>query len=89
MKLYVGNLSKGITKAQLSDLATPYGTLVTLKVAVDPTTGEAKGFGFVEYSSIEEGRAAIAGLHGRDVEGMALEVNEAPRKARIPSPSER
>ncbi|HYC53428.1 MAG TPA: RNA-binding protein [Candidatus Binatia bacterium] len=89
MKLYVGNLSKGITKSQLSELARPYGSLVTLKVAVDPTSGQAKGFGFIEYSCVEEGRAAIAGLDGRDVDGLALIVNEAKPKAHIPSPMER
>ena len=80
MKLYVGNLSKQITDAQLSDLATPYGALVSANVATE-RGGESKGFGFVEYSNADEARAAITGLDGRDVNGQALKVNEAkPRK---------
>lgn len=80
MKLYVGNLSKQITDAQLSDLATPYGALVSANVATE-RGGESKGFGFVEYSNADEARAAITGLDGRDVNGQVLKVNEAkPRK---------
>ena len=81
MKLYVGNLSKQVNDAQLSDLATPYGKLVSANVATERGSGESKGFGFVEYTSADEGNAAIAGLDGRDVNGQALKVNEArPRK---------
>jgi cold-inducible RNA-binding protein len=81
MKIYVGNLSKQVTDAQLNELALPYGTLVSAVVATERSSGESKGFGFVEYSSATEGQAAIAGLDGRDVNGQALKVNEArPRK---------
>ncbi|HEV7241687.1 MAG TPA: RNA-binding protein [Thermoanaerobaculia bacterium] len=81
MKLYVGNLAKQVTDAQLNDLAVPFGTLVSANVATERSSGESKGFGFVEYTNADEGRAAIAGLDGKDVHGQALKVNEArPRK---------
>lgn len=81
MKLYVGNLSKQITDAQLNDLAAPFGTLVSATVATERSSGESKGFGFIEFSNEAEARAAITGLDGREVNGQALKVNEAkPRK---------
>jgi RNA recognition motif-containing protein len=81
MKLYVGNLSKQITDAQLNDLAVPFGTLLSANVATEKSTGASKGFGFIEFSNADEARAAITGLDGRDVNGQALKVNEAkPRK---------
>jgi RNA recognition motif-containing protein len=81
MKLYVGNLSKQITDAQLNDLAVPFGTLVSANVATEKSTGASKGFGFIEFSNADEARAAITGLDGRDVNGQVLKVNEAkPRK---------
>jgi RNA recognition motif-containing protein len=81
MKLYVGNLSKQVTDSQLNDLAVPYGTIVSANVATERSSGESKGFGFVEFSSADEARAAITGLDGRDVNGQSLKVNEAkPRK---------
>jgi len=81
MKLYVGNLSKQVTDSQLNDLAVPFGTLVSAAVATDRSSGESKGFGFVEFTNETEARAAITGLDGKDVNGQALKVNEAkPRK---------
>jgi len=81
MKLYVGNLSKQITDAQLNDLAVPFGTLISATVATERSSGASKGFGFVEFSNADEARAAITGLDGRDVNGQALKVNEAKPRA--------
>lgn len=77
MKLYVGNLSKQVTDAQLNDLAVPFGKLISANVATERKGGESKGFGFLEYGNDDEARAAITGLNGRDVNGQALKVNEA------------
>ena len=85
MKLYVGNLSKQVTDAQLNELATPYGKLVSANVATERSSGESKGFGFVEFSTADEARAAITGLDGRDVNGQALKVNEAKSKKDAPA----
>lgn len=75
MKVYVGNLSKQVTDAQLNELAAPYGTLVSANVATERSSGDSKGFGFLEFSNDDEGRAAISGLDGRDVNGQALKVD--------------
>lgn len=81
MKLYVGNLSRQVNSAQLGELAAPFGKLVSANVATERSSGESKGFGFVEFGSDDEARAAIKGLDGRDVNGQAIKVNEArPRK---------
>ena len=87
MKLYVGNLSKKVTDAQLNDLAVPFGKPLSANVATERSSGNSKGFGFIEYSSADEGRAAITGLDGKDVDGMALKVNEA--KPRTDGPAAR
>ena len=81
MKLYDGNLSKQVNDAQLNELATPYGKLVSANVATERSSGESKGFGFIEFANDDEAKAAITGLDGRDVNGQNLKVNEAkPRK---------
>ena len=86
MKVYVGNLSKQITDAQLNDLAVPFGQLVSASVATERSSGESRGFGFIEFSNADEARAAITGLDGREVNGQALKVNEAkPRKDAAPA----
>jgi RNA recognition motif-containing protein len=48
-----------------------------VNVAAERNSGESKGFGFIEYATDAEAKAAISGLNGRDVNGQALKVNES------------
>ena len=77
MKLYVGNLSYDSDEDQLRDMFSQYGQLTSVAVIKDRDTGRSKGFGFVEYESDDEGRAAIAALDGKEFGGRAIRVNEA------------
>jgi cold-inducible RNA-binding protein len=82
-KLYVGNLSFDMTDSDLHSLFEPHGTVQSAQVINDRDTGRSKGFGFVEMSNGEEAQAAIAALSGKEVNGRALNVNEArPREER-------
>ena len=84
MKVYVGNLSKQVTDVQLNELASPYGKPVSANVATERSSGESKGFGFIEFGTDDEAKAAITGLDGRDLNGQTLKVNEArPRKEAV------
>jgi len=85
MKLYIGNLSKQVNDAQLNELAAPYGKIVSANVATERMGGASKGFGFVEYSTADEAKAAIAGLHGRDINGQTLVVNESKPRSERPA----
>ena len=82
-KLYVGNLGYNVTNADLQQLFAPHGTVQSAEVVQDRDAGRSKGFGFVEMSSDEEARQAIAALDGKEHDGRALKVNEAkPRENR-------
>jgi RNA recognition motif-containing protein len=82
-KLYVGNLSFGVTDSTLAQLFEAHGTVQSAQVIMDRDTGRSKGFGFVEMGSDAEAQAAIQALNGKEVEGRALTVNEArPREDR-------
>jgi len=84
-KLYVGNLSYGVTASQLETLFAAHGTVQSAEVISDRETGRSKGFGFVEMGSDTEAQAAIAALNGKDMEGRALTVNEAKPRAERPA----
>lgn len=82
-KLYVGNLTYGVTSTDLESLFTPHGTVQSAQVIMDRDTGRSKGFGFVEMGSSTEATAAINALNGKESGGRALTVNEArPREDR-------
>src|SRR2546422_5041764 len=83
MKLYVGNPSFQTSSEDLQQLFAQAGTVESASVVEDRDTGRSRGFGFVEMSSKEEGEAAIAQFNGKEVNGRALNVNEAkPRENR-------
>lgn len=84
MKLYVGNLPHDVTDAQLGELATAFGKTDSAVVVRDRTSGESKGFGFIEFGNDDEAKAAIAGLDGKEVNGKAIKVNEARPKGSAP-----
>jgi RNA recognition motif-containing protein len=82
-KLYVGNLSFNTSNEDLQELFGQSGTVETVNIVEDRDTGRSRGFGFVEMSSAEEGKAAIEQLNGKEVDGRSLTVNEArPREER-------
>lgn len=80
MKVYVGNLSKEMSEAEFNALVTPFGATNSVNLVKDRVTGEARGFGFVEYPNAEHAKAAIAGLNGKEVGGRVLKVNESQPK---------
>ncbi len=83
MKLYVGNLSYDVNNSELEQMFTPFGTVQSASIITDRETGRSKGFGFVEMGSDQEAQAAINDLHGKDIGGRSLTVNEArPREDR-------
>src|SRR5579871_3671076 len=79
-KLYVGNLTYGVSDSDLQQMFEPHGTVQSAQVIMDRDTGRSKGFGFVEMGTDEEAQAAIQALNGAEVGGRALTVNEARPK---------
>ena len=79
-KLYVGNLTYGVTDSDLQRMFEAHGTVQSAQVIMDRDTGRSKGFGFVEMGSDQEAQAAITALNGKEVDGRSLTVNEARPK---------
>jgi RNA recognition motif-containing protein len=81
MKLFVGNLSFQTTQDDLVQVFSPYGAVESATVLTDRSTGQSRGFGFVEMTNRNEAQAAINALNGTQLDGRALNVNEARPKA--------
>lgn len=76
-KLYVGGLPYSTTEAQLEEIFSAHGKVVSARVITDKFTGRSRGFGFVEMSSGEEAEQAMEALNGSDLGGRKLTVSEA------------
>jgi RNA recognition motif-containing protein len=82
MKLYVGNLSFKTTEDELRALFEEFGEVTSASLVMDRETGRPRGFGFIEMSNADQAQAAITALHGKNIGGRDLTVNEArPREA--------
>lgn len=81
MKLYVGNLPWSINDQKLKEIFSEFGEITDAVVIKDKFTKRSKGFGFVTFSSEEDGKKAEEAMNGKEVEGRELKVNEAkPRE---------
>ena len=78
--IFVGNLTFGATEGAVRSMFEAYGTVERVNIITDRDTGQARGFGFVEMSATADADRAIAELNGRELDGRALNVNEARPK---------
>jgi RNA recognition motif-containing protein len=80
-RIYVGNLPYSADNAQLTQMFSAYGDVVDIRVITDRDTGQSKGFAFVEMSTAESARQAIAGLNGTMLDNRALRLDEASERS--------
>ncbi len=78
--LYIGNMSFQTTESELRSIFEPYGEITRIQVMTDRDTGQARGFAFVELADDEQAAKAITELNGKELDGRALNVNEARPK---------
>jgi RNA recognition motif-containing protein len=78
--IFVGNLDFGATESSIRALFEPYGNVDRVNVVTDRDTGRSRGFAFVEMSDSAQADQAIQALNGANVDGRALNVNEARPK---------
>ena len=82
-KLFVGNLSFNTTENDLQDLFAAHGVVNNVDLIMDKMSGRPRGFAFVTMETKEDADKAIQALHGKNIDGRDLTVNEArPREER-------
>ncbi|HVY74207.1 MAG TPA: RNA-binding protein [Puia sp.] len=80
MKIFVAGLPFAVRDQELQEIFEPYGSVSSAKVILDKETRKSRGFGFVEFSSDEEGEKAIKALDGSSMGGRTLTVKVAENK---------
>lgn len=79
-KVFVGSISFKTDSNGLNAHFSQVGTVTKADILTDKMTGRSKGYGFVEFSSEEEARAAVEKLNGVELDGRALFVDLARPK---------
>ncbi len=80
-KLFVGGLNWKTTDDGLRAAFEPFGEVSEAKVIMDRETGRSRGFGFVSFSDDAAAAKAINEMNGTQLEGRAIQVNEAQERA--------
>ncbi len=81
-RLYVGNLAWSVTSDDLEEAFSEAGQVISANVVTDKSSGQSRGFGFVEMGSAEEAAKAIQMLNDTVLKGRNIRVNEAtPRES--------
>ena len=81
MNIYVGNLSREVTEAELRQEFEAFGQVTSVNIIKDRYSGESRGFGFVEMATKSEAQAAINELNGKSLGERTLSVSEARPRA--------
>src|SRR5580700_1712344 len=75
--IFVGNLDFSATESAVRALFEPYGNVERVSVVADRDTGRSRGVAVVEMTDGAQADQAIAALNGSDLNGRALNINEA------------
>ena len=78
--IFVGNLSYQTTQEDLYAAFAAYGSVERVNIVTDRETGQPRGFAFVEMTERRDAETAIAKLNGAELNGRAMNVNEARPK---------
>ena len=76
-KIYVGNISSQTTEPELRTLFSQAGEVMSVKILKDHTSGQSRGFAFVEMSTRKEGQKAVSMLNRRSFQDREILVKEA------------
>ncbi|TFK98400.1 hypothetical protein BDV98DRAFT_474913, partial [Pterulicium gracile] len=81
--LFVGNLSFNADEEMLGEAFEAFGTVQSVRMPTDRDSGRTKGFGFVEFSSVEEAENAFEKMNGEQIDGREIRLDYSqPRPPR-------
>ena len=75
-KLFVGNISWGVSDDQLREAFEAFGDVEDSIILKDRETGRSRGFGFVTFTDEAAADSAIEAMHDKELDGRPLVVNE-------------
>jgi len=79
--LFVGNIAFSATEDMIQETFSEHGSILGIRLPTDPDSGRPKGFGYIQFSSVDEARSAIDNLQGADLAGRSMRLDfSTPRQ---------
>lgn len=79
-KLFIGGLPWSLDWQEVKDIFKEYGETTFVKVIKDRETGKSKGYGFVEFASLEDAVKAKEAMDWANVNWRQIKVDYAVEK---------
>jgi len=79
-KLFVSGISWGIEWQDLKDAFKEFWEVLHAKIIKDRETGKSRGFGFVEFATVEDAAAAKEAMDGAELDGRVIKVDFAKER---------
>jgi RNA recognition motif-containing protein len=76
-RIYVGNLNKSTTEAEINTLFATAGAVSSVELVLDKVSGLSKGFAFVAMADQTEADKAISMFNAQTLGDNVLKVNLA------------
>ena len=73
--LFVGNISFEATEDIIGEEFGKHGTVLGVRLPTDPDSGNPKGFGYVQFGSIEDAQAAFDSMKGAAICGRPIRLD--------------
>ena len=80
-KLFVGGISWNLDSEDLKEAFAEFGEVLSANIIKDRETQKSRGFGFVEYGTVEEATAAKEAMDGKELDGRSIKVDFAKAKS--------
>jgi len=80
-KLFVGGISWNLDSEDLKEAFAEFGEVLSANIIKDRETQKSRGFGFVEYGTVEEATAAKEAMDGKELDGRSIKVDFAQAKS--------
>ncbi|KAK9985313.1 hypothetical protein SO802_030264 [Lithocarpus litseifolius] len=70
--LFVSGLNKRTTSEKLQEAFSKFGEVVHARVVTDRASGYSKGFGFVNYATLEDAEKGMKGMDAQFLDGWVI-----------------
>ena len=80
MKLLVRNLDRSTSEKEMLELFQAFGEVQSCDLVMDKSSGESKGFGFVEMPAAGDAKKAMKALNNKKIGANNIRVKKAEEK---------
>ena len=86
-RIYISSVHTDLNTDDLKSVFSAFGNIISCNLVPDPLTGKHKGYGFIEYETLQSANDAVASMNLFDLGGQYLRVGKAIAPAGVTIPA--